>query len=43
MAMHGIDDDYFTAVPDDPDHDGLGEDRRTLADLTGRPGPPPGH
>jgi hypothetical protein len=36
MAMHGIDDDYFTAVPDDPDQVGLAAARRTLAELTGR-------
>jgi hypothetical protein len=42
MAMHGIEDDYFTAVPDDPDHAGLEAARRALAELTGRSGLPPG-
>jgi hypothetical protein len=36
MTLHGIDDDYFTAVPDDPDLAGLAAARRTLAELTGR-------
>jgi hypothetical protein len=36
LALHGIDPDYFTAVPDDPEGDGLAVARRTLAELTGR-------
>lgn len=36
IAMHGIDDDYFTAVPDDPDQAALEAACRTLAELTGR-------
>jgi hypothetical protein len=36
MVLHGIDPDYFTAVPDDPDPAGLAAARRTLAALTGR-------
>jgi hypothetical protein len=36
MAMHGIDDDYFTAVPDDPNDEGLAAARRMLTELTGR-------
>lgn len=37
MVLHGIDPEYFTAVPDDPDEAGLEAARRTLAELTGRP------
>jgi hypothetical protein len=37
MVLHGIDPDYFLAVPDDPAHAGLEAARRTLARLTGRP------
>jgi hypothetical protein len=36
MTLHGIDPEYFLAVPDDPDHAGLAAARRTLAELTGR-------
>ena len=36
MAVHGIDPEYFLAVPDDPDQAGLAAARRTLAELTGR-------
>jgi hypothetical protein len=34
MVLHGIDPDYFLAVPDDPDYAGLEAARRTLAELT---------
>jgi hypothetical protein len=37
LVLHGIDPDYFTSVPDDPDDDGLAAARRVLAELTGRP------
>jgi hypothetical protein len=37
LDQHGIDPDYFTAVPDDPDDEGLNAARRVLAGLTGRP------
>jgi hypothetical protein len=36
MVLHGIDPDYFLAVPDDPDRAGLESARRALAELTGR-------
>jgi hypothetical protein len=36
ITLHGIDPDYYLAVPDDPDHAGLAAARRTLAELTGR-------
>ena len=36
LVLHGIDPDYFTAVPDDPTDGQLAEARRTLAELTGR-------
>ena len=36
LVLHGIDPDYFTAVPDDTDDEGLAAARRTLAELTGR-------
>ena len=36
LALHGIDPDYFLAVPDDPDDEGLAAARRTLTELTGR-------
>jgi hypothetical protein len=39
LVLHGIDPEYFTAVPDDPDAAGLAAARRTLAELTGRPDP----
>jgi hypothetical protein len=38
MVLHGIDPDYFTAVPDDPDLHRLEVARRTLAGLTGQDG-----
>ena len=40
LDQHGIDPDYFTAVPDDPGDDGLDAARRTLAELTGREADP---
>jgi hypothetical protein len=40
LLLHRIDPDYFTAVPDDPDDEGLAAARRTLAGLTGRPKSP---
>ena len=36
MVLHGIDPEYFMAVPDDPDQAGLEAARRTLAELTSR-------
>jgi hypothetical protein len=38
MVLHGIDPDYFLAVPDDPGPAGLAAARQTLAVLTGRAG-----
>jgi hypothetical protein len=35
MELHGIDADYYLAVPDDPDQADLEVARRTLARLTG--------
>jgi hypothetical protein len=40
LALHGIEPDYFTAVPDDPDDAGLAAARRALAELTGREADP---
>jgi hypothetical protein len=36
LMLHGIDPDYFLAMPDDPGNDGLAAARRMLAELTGR-------
>jgi len=39
LVLHGIDPDYFTAVPDDPDLAGLEAAQRTLAGLMSGGGP----
>jgi hypothetical protein len=36
LALHGIDPDYFTAVPDDPDNEAMAYARQALSRLTGR-------